>query len=98
MAGQARTGSFWLCYKGPLSKREKNGIQGNRRRPKVTSWEKNSWGSWKKKDEEEEPTTERRREYTDLGVDLDARKEKVVCHVSAMALAMIDEARREAEM
>ena len=42
--------------------------------------------------EEDEPATERRRERTDLG----ERKEQVVCHASA--LAMTDEARREAEM
>ena len=44
----------------------------------------------------EEPATKRRREYTDLGLDLDKREEQVVCHASA--LAMTDEARREAEM
>ena len=33
---------------------------------------------------------------TDLGLDLGERKEQVVCHASA--LAMTDEARREAEM
>ena len=49
-------------------------------------------------DEKEEPATERRREYTDLGLDLGEREEQVVCHASALALAMTDEARREAEM
>ena len=33
-----------------------------------------------------------------LGFDLDKREEQVVCHASALALAMTDEARREAEM
>ena len=47
-------------------------------------------------DEEGEPAIERRRECTDLGLDLDEREEQVVCHASA--LAMTDEARREAEM
>ena len=44
--------------------------------------------------------TERRRECTDLGLDLGERKEQVVCHASALALAlaMTDEARREAEV
>ena len=46
--------------------------------------------------EEEGPATERRREYTDLGLDLGERKEEVACHTSA--LAMTDKARREAEM
>ena len=49
-------------------------------------------------DEEEELATERRREYTDLELDLGEREEQVVCHVSALALSMTDEARREAEM
>ena len=49
-------------------------------------------------EEEGEPAIERRRECTDLGLDLGERKEQVVCHASALALAMTDEARREAEM
>ena len=51
-----------------------------------------------KQDEEEEPARERRREYTDLGLDLGEREEQVVCHSSALPLAMTDEARWEAEM
>ena len=47
-------------------------------------------------DDEEESAIERRREYTDLGLHLGEREEQVVCHASA--LAMTDEARREAEM
>ena len=39
---------------------------------------------------------ERRRKCTDLGLDLGEREEQVVCHASA--LAMTDEACREAEM
>ena len=46
--------------------------------------------------EEGEPAIQRRREYTVLRLDLCEREEQVVCHVSA--LAMTDEARREAEM
>ena len=46
----------------------------------------------------EEQLGERRRECTDLGLDLGEREEQVVCHVSALALAMTDEARREAEI
>ena len=38
------------------------------------------------------------REYTDLGLDLGEREEQVTCHASVLALAMTDEARREAEM
>ena len=49
-------------------------------------------------DEEGEPAIERRRECTDLGLDLGEREEQVVCHASALALSMTDEARREAEM
>ena len=49
-------------------------------------------------DEEGEPAIERRRECTNLGFDLGEREEQVICHASALALAMTDEARREAEM
>ena len=47
-------------------------------------------------DEEEEPVTERRKECTDLGLDLGEREEHVACHASA--LAMTDEVGREAEL
>ena len=46
----------------------------------------------------EEPAIERKRECTDLGLDLGEREEQVVYHASVLALAMTDEARREAEM
>ena len=49
-------------------------------------------------DEEGEPAIERRRECTVFGFDLGEREEQVVCHASALVLAMTDEARREAEM
>ena len=49
-------------------------------------------------DEEGEPAIEQRRECTDLGLDLGERGEHVVCHASALALAMTDEVCREAEM
>ena len=49
-------------------------------------------------EEEDEPAIERKRECTDLGLDLGERGEQVVCHASALALAMTDEARREAVM
>ena len=49
-------------------------------------------------DEQEEPAIEPRREYTDLGFDLGEREEQDVCHASVLALAMTDEARREAKM
>ena len=52
----------------------------------------------KKEDEEEEPVTERRREYIDVGLNLGEREEQVACHALALALAMTDDARREAEM
>ena len=48
--------------------------------------------------EEDKPAIERRRECTDLGLDLGEREEQIVCHVSALALAMTDEACRGAEM
>ena len=47
---------------------------------------------------EGEPAIEQTREYTVFGLDLGERKEQVVCHSSALALAMTDEARRKAEM
>ena len=47
---------------------------------------------------EEGPATERRREYTDLELDLSEREKQVACHASALALAMTDEACLEAEM
>ena len=48
-------------------------------------------------EEEEEQATEQRKECTDLGLDLGEREEQVVCHASALALAMTEEACREAE-
>ena len=45
-----------------------------------------------------EPAIERRRECTNLGLDLGEREEQVVCHASVLALAVTEEARREAEM
>ena len=53
-------------------------------------------GTVGKLEEEEEPATERRREYTNLGLDLGEREEQVACHASA--LAMTDEARRFVEI
>ena len=46
-------------------------------------------------DEDGEPAIKRRREYTVFGFDLGEREEQVVCHASALALAMTDEARRD---
>ena len=51
-----------------------------------------------KGDEEDEPAIKQRREYTVVRFDLGERQEQVVCHASALALAMTDEARREAKM
>ena len=48
--------------------------------------------------EEEVSVTERRREYTDLGLDLGEKEKQVVFHASALVLAMTDEARREAKI
>ena len=56
------------------------------------------WPDRQRKDEEGDPAIERRREYTVFGFDSGEREEQVVCHASALALAMTDEARREAEM
>ena len=51
-----------------------------------------------KEDEEDEPAIEQRKECTDLGLDVGEREEQVICHASALALVMTDEAHREAEM
>ena len=51
-----------------------------------------------KEDEKGDPAIERSREYTVFGFDLGEKEVQVVCHGSALALAMTDEARREAEM
>ena len=37
-------------------------------------------------------------ECTDLALDLGEREEQITCHASALALAMTDHARQEAEM
>ena len=58
------------------------------------SLEKEQLGKLREKVDEEEPATERRRECTDLG----EREEQVVCHASALALAMTEGGRRESEM
>ena len=42
--------------------------------------------------------TEKRKEQTNLGLDLSEREEQVACHASALALAKTEEACREAEM
>ena len=65
----APTGSLWFCYTEPLAGKQKRGISGSRRRPKPTTWERNSWRR-EDEDEEEKPATERRREYTYLGSHL----------------------------
>ena len=52
----------------------------------------------RKTDEEAQPATEQRKEYTDLELELGERDEQIACHTSALNLAIIDEACREAEM
>ena len=49
-------------------------------------------------DKEGEPAIERRREYTVCEFDLGEREEQVVCHASALALAMTDKARQNLAM
>ena len=50
------------------------------------------------KDEEEKPATERMREFTDLGLDLGEKEDRVACNASVLAVTMIDEACWKAEM
>ena len=95
--GGAQRGSLWLCCAEPLAEKRKREISGKRHRPKPIPWEKEQLGKLgEEEDEEGEPAIERRRECTDLRLDLGEREVQVVCHVSA--LAMTDGARREAEM
>ena len=49
-------------------------------------------------DKEGEPSMEQRRDNTVFGLDLGEKEKQVVYHVSALALAMTDKARRESEM
>ena len=49
-------------------------------------------------DKEGKSAIEQRRKYTVFRFDLGKREEQFICHASALALAMTDEARREAEM
>ena len=95
---RAQRGSLWLCYAGPLAEKRKSGISGKQHRSKPIPCEKVESYLGQEEDEEDEPAIERRRECKDLGLDLGEREEQVVCHASALALAMTDEARREAEM
>ena len=82
-----------------MAEKRKSEIPVKRHRPKPIPWEKNNLGKLgEEEDEEDEPAIERRRECTDLGLDLGEREEQVVCHASALALAMTDEAQQEAEM
>ena len=76
----------------------KSEISGKRHRPKRFPGKRTVGEVGEEEDEEDEPAIERRRECTNLGLDLGEREEQVVCHASALALAMTDEARREAEM
>ena len=78
-----------------MAEKRKSGISGKRHRSKPIPWEKNSLGKLgEEEDEEGEPAIERRRECTDLGLDLAEREDQVVCHASALALAMTDEKRK----
>ena len=80
-----------------MAGRQNSGISGN----KSAKTEADSLGEeqfGKLGEKKEEPATKRRREYTDLGFDLGEREEQVVCHASALALAMTDEACREAKI
>ena len=55
-------------------------------------------GKLGEEEDEKDPATELRSECTYLGLDLGEREEQVSCHASALALAMTDKARREAEI
>ena len=92
--------ALWLCYAGPLARRQKSGFSGKSGKTKADYLgRRNSWKKLgEKEDEEKEPASKQWREHTDLGLDLDEREKQVTCHTSALSLAMTDEACREAEM
>ena len=82
-----------------LAEKRKSEISGKWHRLKWNPCEKNSWESQERRKTRKESRRESEgREYTELGLDLSEREKHVVCHVSALALAMTDEARQEAEM
>ena len=91
--GGAWTGSLCLCYARPLAGKRNRGISSSRRRSKPKLWKLGE-----ERDEKEKPATERRRECTDFESDVGEREKQVICHASALALAMTDKACREAEM
>ena len=91
VASGSATQGLWL-------RNRKVGSQA-RHRPKPIPLREEQFGKLgEEEDEEGEPATKRRREYTVFRFDLGEREEQVVCHASALALAMTDEARREAEI
>ena len=82
------------------AEKRKSEISGkqHRSKPNDSQGEEQLGKLGEEEDEEGEPAIERRRECTDLRLHLGEREEQVVCHASVLALAMTDEARREAEM
>ena len=50
MIRRSSAGSRWLCNARPLAGKQKSGISVSWPRPKLTSWENNSWESLEKKD------------------------------------------------
>ena len=95
----AQRGSLWLCRAEPLAEKRKSEISDKRHMLKAAAkgdslGEEQLGKLGEEEDEEGEPAIEQRRDCTDLG----EREEQVVCHASALALAMTDKAHREAEM
>ena len=83
-------GSLWLFYAGSLAGRQKKNL---RKSAKIKA---DSLGEKQLGKLGEKPVTERKREHTDLRLDLSEIEEQFTCY--ALALAMTNEARREAEM
>ena len=75
---------------------EKRDLRSSAKTKAVTEGKKQLGRLGVEEDEEEDPVTERRKEYTDLGLDLGERKKQVACPASALVLVMTDEARRKA--
>ena len=89
VASGSATQGLWLRNEKVRS--QVSGVDRSRLPGRRTVWEIRGGGRRGRK------ASDRANEYTVFGLDL-VEKEQVVCHASALALAMTNEARREAKM
>ena len=90
-------GGLWFCYARSLAWKQKIGILDTK--TEADSLGEEQLGKLREEEnEDKESAPERRRENINLGLDLGDKDEHVVCHALALALAMTDEACRDAEM